>query len=288
MNTNIDTLEIASADGCIGNEKIDLRLCLMDSAQSFHWRETKRGFAAVLAGRPVRLWQGEDGLYGEGADRAFLRHYLDLDRDYAAVAREYAHIPAAERAIALYPGLRVLNQDPWDALLSFILSANNNVARIRRLVLALCEELGEEKMIGGEAVHGFPSPEALSGCEEARLRGLGVGYRAPYLIETARRVQDGFPLDRLQEMDYGEAHRLLTTLPGVGDKVADCVLLFGCGHACAFPVDVWVEKLMQGWFGLAACSRREMARIARERLGSHAGLLQQFLFHAARMGAMEL
>lgn len=288
MNTCIDTLEKTSADGCIGNEKIDLRLCLIDSAQSFHWRETRRGFAAVLNGCAVRLWQGEDGVYAEGADRAFLRHYLDLDRDYAAVAREYAHIPAAERAIGLYPGLRVLNQNPWDALLSFILSANNNVARIRRLVLALCSELGEEKMIGGDTVHGFPSPEALSGCDEMRLRGLGVGYRAPYLINTARRVVDGFPLDKLREMDYGEAHRLLTTLPGVGDKVADCVLLFGCGHAEAFPVDVWVEKLMVSWFGLAGCSRRELARIARERLGSHAGLLQQFLFHAARTGEMEL
>lgn len=321
IDTYINTFEKPSAGNYIGNEKIDLRLCLMDSAQSFHWRETKRGFVAVLDGCAVRLWQGEDGLHAQGADRAFLRHYLDLDRDYAAVALEYAHIPAAERAIALYPGLRVLNQSPWDALLSFILSANNNVARIRKLVQALCEELGEahtiggtlegacsetgsgsdmarceglaathdaEAMAGSDTVHGFPSPEVLSGCEEARLRGLGVGYRAPYLIETARRVRDGFPLGELREMDYDEAHRLLTKLPGVGDKVADCVLLFGCGHAEAFPVDVWVEKLMGSWFGLAGCNRRELARIAREKLGSHAGLLQQFLFHAARTGEIEL
>lgn len=288
MNISCDTCKKPVERSFIGNEKIDLRLCLIDSAQSFHWRETQRGFVAVLAGCQVRLWQAEDGVYAEGADRAFLRHYLDLDRDYAAVAREYAHIPAAERAIALYTGLRVLNQKPWDALLSFILSANNNVTRIRRLVQALCEALGEGKMIGGELVHGFPTAQALACCEEARLRGLGVGYRAPYLINTAQQVLDGFPLDRLHGMDYGEAHRLLTTLPGVGDKVADCVLLFGCGHACAFPVDVWVEKLMHSWFGLAACSRHELARIAREKLGSHAGLLQQFLFHAARMGDIEL
>ena len=273
----------------LGNESIDLRLCLMDSAQCFHFDAQENGFAGVVCGKPVLLWQEDGGVYARSdMDAAELRHFLDLDRDYGALAREFAHIPAAERAIALYPGLRVLNQDPWEALLAFILSANNNVRRIRNLVEALCGALGKEFELGAYALRGFPSPEKLAGCEESLLRGLGVGYRAPYLIGTARTVLDGFPLWRLKEMDYFEAHRLLTSLPGVGDKVADCVLLFGCGQTSAFPVDVWVEKLLKSWFGVCGCSRKKLMLQARELLGPNAGLLQQFLFHAARMGDIEL
>lgn len=268
----------------IGNEPIDLRLTLMDSAQCFHWMEREGRFVAAVAGAPVRLWQDAEGIHAEGGCSAHeLRHYLDLDRDYAAIAAEYAHIPAACEAVGLFPGLRVLNQPPWEALIAFILSANNNVTRIRALVRALCEHCGQ-RLDGG--LYAFPTPERLADCDEAELRALKVGYRAPYLIETARRIRDGFPLDTLRYMPYEEAHKQLTTLPGVGDKVADCVLLFGCGHAEAFPVDVWVARLLRDWFGLTGDSRPALAREARARLGDHAGLMQQFLFHAARVGAM--
>ena len=270
----------------IGNEPADLRLTLMDSAQCFHWVERDSRFGAAVAGAPVWLWQDATGIHAEGdCGVDVLRHYLDLDRDYAAIAGEYAHIPAAREAVGLFPGLRVLNQPPWEALVAFILSANNNVARIRTLVQALCEHFGQ-RLDGGLCA--FPTPECLADCGEAELRALKVGYRAPFLIETARRVRDGFQLDALQAMPYDEAHRLLTTLPGVGDKVADCVLLFGCGHAEAFPVDVWVARLLRDWFGLTCNSRPALAREARARLGDHAGLMQQFLFHAARVGAMEV
>ena len=273
----------------LGNESIDLRLCLMDSAQCFHFDAQENGFAGVVCGKPVLLWQEDGGVYARSdMDAAELRRFLDLERDYGALAREFAHIPAAERAIALYPGLRVLNQDPWEALLAFILSANNNVRRIRNLVEALCGALGDEVALDGRVLRGFPSPEKLAGCDEALLRGLGVGYRAPYLIGTAQAVLNGFPLWQLKDMNYFEAHRLLTSLPGVGDKVADCVLLFGCGQTSAFPVDVWVEKLLKSWFGVCGCSRKKLMLRSRELLGPNAGLLQQFLFHAARMGDIEL
>lgn len=270
----------------IGTEPLDLRLTLMESAQCFHWVEREGRFGAVVEGAPVWLWQDGTGIRAEGDCGAqVLRHYLDLNRDYTAVAAEYAHIPAACEAVGLFPGLRVLNQPPWEALVAFILSSNNNVARIRTLVQALCGHFGQ-RLDGG--LYAFPTPERLADCDEAELRALKVGYRAPFLIETARRVRDGFQLDALQAMPYDEAHRLLTTLPGVGDKVADCVLLFGCGHAEAFPVDVWVARLLRDWFGLTCNSRPALAREARARLGDHAGLMQQFLFHAARVGAMEV
>ena len=259
------------------NTAIDLRLSLIDAAQCFHWVETERGFGAVLEGNAVWLRAGQD------VTDPHLRRYLDLDRDYQAIAREYQGIPAAREAFASCPGLRVLDQPPWEALFSFILSANNNVLRIRLLVYALSRAYGPE----ADGLYGIPAPEALAGATEEALRALGVGYRAPYLIETARAVCEGFPLEALRDMPYEEAHARLTTLKGVGDKVADCVLLFGCGHAEAFPVDTWVAKLLHAWFGMHG-SRRHLARMARERFGAHGGILQQFLFHAARTGAVKL
>lgn len=273
----------------LGNECPDLKITLVESAQSFHWRETERGFAAVISGKALEVWREGDALYADG-DFTFaqLRHYFDLDRDYAAVAAQYAHIPQAKRAIELYPGLRVLHQPVWETLVSFILSANNNVARIRTLVNGLNRAFGCEVSWKGMQMYGFPLPEALAASSEEALRAIGVGYRAPYLKKTAQMVLDGFPIDDLENRDYDEAHRLLVSLPGVGDKVADCVLLFGCGHTSAFPVDVWVERLLKSWFGITNLSRKEMMRTARNLLGENAGILQQFLFHAARMGDIEL
>ena len=269
----------------IGREPMDLQCALIDSAQCFRWVESNGRFGCCMERGPVWLRAVPEGIDAEGEfDPAALRHYLDLDRDYAAVAAEYARIPRARRAAGLFPGLRVLNQPPWEALVSFILSANNNVARIRGLTAALCERYGDER----DGLYAFPAPEKLANAGEAELRALKVGYRAPFLIETARRVVGGSPLDALRDMPYDEAHRLLVTLPGVGDKVADCVLLFGCGHTSAFPVDVWVARLLREWFGVACTTRAAMARQARSLLGENAGLMQQFLFHAARTGAIEL
>ena len=273
----------------IGNEPLDLKLTLIDSAQCFRWTEADGRFGCAFEGGPVWLSRTQAGIEAEGnVDCAALRRYLDLDRDYAGLAGECAHIPAASRAVALMPGLRVLNQPPWEALICFILSANNNVARIRGLTDALCRRYGRKWDGEGGALYGFPEPRRLAACGEEELRALKVGYRAPFLIETARRVAEGFPLDALGDMPLDDAHRLLVTLPGVGDKVADCVLLFGCGHASAFPVDVWVDRLLRDWFGLKCKTRADMAGQARALLGENAGLMQQFLFHAARTGAMAL
>ena len=273
----------------IGCEELDLGLTLVDSAQCFRWVKSGEWFGCALDGRAAWLRRTPEGIEAEGdVPVGTLRDYLDLDRDYAAVAAEYAHIPEARRAIELFPGMRVMNQPPWEALISFILSANNNVRRIRGLVSAISARYGEAVETPRGTLHSFPTPERLASASEDELRAMKLGYRAPFLIGAARRVMDGFPLEGLCEMPYEEAHALLTALPGVGDKVADCTLLFGCRHAEAFPVDVWVARLLESWFGLTGMSRKAMAVRARQLLGGHAGLMQQFLFHAARVGAIEL
>lgn len=272
----------------VGSETIDLRLTLLDSAQCFRWTQVGDHFGVMLHGEPVWLRAQEDGLYAEGGDQIRLRDYLDLDRDYGALAAEYAAIPVVRQAVEMYPGLRVLNQDPWDALVTFILSANNNVSRIRKLCDVLSMHCGSACETQYGTLFGLPTPSQLAACEEQELRALGVGYRAPYLIQTARAVVDGFPLEKLCDMEYALAHAQLVKLAGVGDKVADCVLLFGCRHASAFPVDTWVEKLVRSWLGIDEKGRKGVMNASRSLLGEHAGLAQQFLFHAARTGGIAL
>ena len=254
--------------------EMNLRLTLMDSAQAFHWRKIGGVFAAVVDGR-VLTSADED---------AFARAYFDDARDYSRLMEDGASYPVAARAVQATPGLRVLNQPPWEALLQFILSANNNVARIRALVTALNETYGEAHAFQGETLHGFPKPEVLANLTEAELRArVTCGYRAAYLIGTARMVADGFPLNALSAMPIERAREELMRLPGVGPKVADCALLFGCRHSLAFPVDVWMERAMQNY--MPGCTNRaELKRCAQRQWGDDAGILQQYLFHAARMG----
>ncbi|MBE5808058.1 MAG: DNA-3-methyladenine glycosylase 2 family protein [Clostridiales bacterium] len=266
---------------------IDLKLMLMDSAQSFMWMQADGGYGAVLHGRAVYLKEDGACLYAEGMDEMSLRRYLGLARDYDALRAAWRGDPVVSRCMDACPGLCVMEQPAWETVVMFILSANNNVARIRKLTHALQTRYGETIETEHGAFYAMPTADRLASLSEEELRALGVGYRAPYLIGAARMVRDGFPLDALMDRPYEAAHAELLRLPGVGDKVADCILLFGCGHAEAFPTDVWIERLLKECFGIKASNRRALAARARERFGPQAGVVQQFLFHAARMRIFE-
>ena len=278
---NIERLDESSAR--FRGVDFDARLTLIDSAQVFHWREEGGAFCGVTARRHARLVPCGDGFLLEGCaagDEPFWIHYFDLERDYSRLAGRVRNYDMAYRAMKRLPGLHVLNQPAWEALIAFIISANNNVSRIRGIVLRLLETLGEDGA--------FPTPERLAAADEETLRGLGCGYRAPYLIDTAARVRDGFDLRSVSALPYEEAHKRLLTLSGVGDKVADCVQLFGMGQSMAFPVDVWVERLMKTWFVPETAGKAEIRRAAHDMFGDDAGLIQQNLFHCARLGLLRL
>ena len=259
--------------------KFNKSLTLIDSAQVFHWRKTPEGYAAIVNGR---IMTDED-------DSEAAAFYFDDARDYSRLACACRAYPKAMEAVQSLPGLRVLNQPAWEALVAFILSANNNVKRITRLVESLCAHYGSRAEYLGVTLYGFPTSAALARANEAELREkTRCGYRAPYLIRSARQIENGFDLDAVAKMNYDEAHRLLLTLPGVGDKVADCIQLFGMGHSCAFPVDVWVERLMKDWFVPEAATKKEIRAAAHALFGEDAGLIQQSLFHCARLGLIHL
>ena len=257
--------------------KFDPQLTLIDSAQCFHWKRTTHGWAAIVAGKPLFVREGEIP-----QDRI----YFDLDRDYEALRASETQFPVIGQMMDELPGLRVLRQPTWETVVAFILSANNNAARIRSLVWKVCS-LGEEAVIDDTVVRGFPTPDALIRAGSTALREMGCGYRAEYLTGTAKMVADGFDLDELSRMDYDAAHKQVQKLPGVGPKVADCILLFGCGHTCAFPVDVWMARAMEMHFGMAGLSRDKMRIRAQEIFGRDAGLIQQYIFHMMRTKRME-
>lgn len=258
--------------------EFDAALTLTDSAQVFHFENIKGVHAACVSGR----------ILTELDEDEFAAYYFDDQRNYDALSRTEGLDEKTKRAVTLLRGLRVVNQPPWEALCAFILSANNNVKRIRLSVRLLNEKYGYALTYNGETLYGFPSPETLSKVsEEELMRETRSGYRAKYLIETAKMVNDGFPLESLKDASYEEARKKLMELPGVGGKVADCVALFGLGHASAFPVDVWVKRLMSSWFSVEGTNehvRKEAIRI----FGENCGIFQQSLFHAARTGLIEV
>lgn len=246
----------------------------LDCGQAFRWKCLPDGsFFGVVRAKPCHIAQtgGEIRILG-GADNfeAVWRDYFDLDRDYGEVKRRLSFDPILARAVAYAPGIRVLRQEPWEALCSFIISQNNNVPRIKGIVERLCAAFGEPL---GEGVNAFPGPEALAVLEPDDLSPIRAGFRARYLVDAAKKVASGeVDLAALGTMELSAARGELRRITGVGVKVAECALLYGCGRVECMPVDVWVRRVLDQLYpgGLPGCAR------------GIEGLAQQYLFHAAR------
>ncbi len=273
------------------DQPLDLDASL-DSGQSFRWRRDDAepgAWLGVLEGRVVRLRRTRDGVEAEverdaglPAEEAASRlvAYFRLDDDLPAIQRALAGDPHVAAGIDSFPGLRILRQDPWEILAGFILSSTSNIPRIARTMELLASELGEEARLGGARRHTFPPPEAVAEAGEGRLRELRCGFRAAYLAAAADAVATGrLPLYELRGAPYGEAAAALTALPGVGPKIADCVMLFSLDRAEAFPVDLWVRRAVVDYYGLDPKISYDGVRAwAWERFGANAGYANQYLF----------
>ncbi len=253
--------------------------------QAFRWRIDAAGVAGVFMGKPVRLSQTSDGIACEGlTDESalpHLRHYLGLDEPLEAIERVLRRDRVLERVLPATSGLALLHQDPWECLISFIISAFNNIPKIELSLNRLARQFGEQV---DEAVWAFPSPEQLAGASLRDLRRCALGYRGPYVRDFSRRVASGdVDLRAIERAEYPFARRILLALPGVGEKVADCVLLFAYGKGEAFPVDVWVKRAVERWyFGGRHKSERQIREFAHKRFGPLAGYAQQHLFYSIR------
>lgn len=242
--------------------------------QAFRWSRAENGaLIGIVHGKPRLLRQDGDrlALSPVTADEiSYFVHYFALDDDYPAILARLSRNPVLRRCIASAPGIRVLHQDFFEMLLTFIISQNNNIPRIGAITERLCCGFGAPLPGGG---HAFPTAASLAGRDEAELAFLRAGWRAGYLLDAAQKVADGsVSEEKLAALPLAEARALLMTIRGVGPKVADCVLLFGLGRREAFPTDVWMKRAMKTLFpnGLP------------HYILPDAGIAQQFIFDYAR------
>jgi N-glycosylase/DNA lyase len=262
--------------------------------QAFRWRrEGEGGAVGWIDGIPVRVRVSDEGLHVaalggevEGLDLA-ARRYFDVTRDYEALERRLLRDVRLRRAASDVAGVRILRQQPFETLVAFVVSANNNIPRIARSVDALCRMAGRRVELEGETLWAFPEPAALAEIGITRLREeANLGYRDRYVAETARIVATReIDLSELEKLRTERLREELARLPGVGPKVADCVALFAFGRVEVFPVDTWIRRAMTDLYlePGARATDREIAALARRRFGSHAGIAQQYLFEAFRM-----
>lgn len=265
----------------------------LDSGQAFRWTRAGEHWHGVVGGRWVCLHQHRPGVITAGTgedtrDWSWIEAYLRLGDPYRSMLASFPEDAALREAVDACPGLRLLRQDPWECLASFILSSTKQIAQIRQIVDRLCRRYGAAVRVplGVPPAWSFPAPDVVAGLGEADLRACGMGFRAPYLRDTARQVlAGGVRLAGLAAKPLAEARAELMELPGVGRKIADCVLLFSCGHDEAFPVDVWVLRaLRELYFPRRDPGRARLLRFTETHFGSSAGLAQQVLFHHFRTG----
>ena len=272
------------------DQPLDLASTL-ESGQAFRWRRQGDWYYGVVQDNLVALRQDGSRLEVRSSSlppeqiEATLGDYLRLDDDLDAIYSCIDTDPLMHEAIALYRGLRILRQDPWECLVSFICSANSNIPRISANMQAIAQGYGQPLKLDDYVDYSFPTPQKLAEAGEGALRELKLGFRAKYVAKAAERVALGeIKLEPLRHAPYQEAKEVLTSLAGVGDKVADCVLLFSLDKLDACPIDRWVRRAMEEWYlDGAKLNYKSMRAWSLEKWGSYAGYAQQYLFHQKRL-----
>jgi N-glycosylase/DNA lyase len=263
----------------------------LNSGQAFRWQWFDHGWEGVIGTRWVRLAAHPVGLAAETAAPVttwdWLVHYLQTDVELPPILKSFPADPPLQAAVAACRGLRLLRQDPWECLASFLLSSTKQIRQIRQIIETLCQRYGARLPGPSDrpVVHAFPIAEALAAASEAELRACKMGFRAPSLRAVAQAVDSGrLDLAELGHLPTAAARARLMEWPGVGEKIANCVLLFGYGAAEAFPVDVWVRRALQRlYFPRRRVTAARLRQFAATHFGPHAGYAQQYLFHYMRV-----
>ncbi len=268
----------------------------LKSGQAFRWEFASGAWDGVVGKRSVRLRSTPDAIDAEVAepvaDWKWLADYLQIDLELGRVLATFPDDAPMRAAVKSCRGLRLLRQDSWECLASFILSSTKRIVQIQQIVALLCERFGEPISTASESkpAWAFPRPERLAGATESELRACKMGFRAPYLKATAHAVAHGqLDLNELRILPMASARMELMSLPGVGRKIADCVLLFAYGFPTAFPVDVWVMKALQKlYFPKRRAKPGRLRTFSESYFGPNAGYAQQYLFHYVRTKQKDL
>ena len=293
----------------ISSPDFDLEKTL-DSGQVFHWQKVGDGFVGAIGdlpvhvkqrGRTLRVEMERGGPATPGSRRAdnpgsqelappwvkIVARYFALDHPLAEICDSFPRDPVMNAARNFCHGLRIIRQPKWECLATFICSSMKQVAHIRQLSLALRKRFGEQRTIGDQLVYTFVSPPRLAQASEKELRDCKLGYRAKNLRATALLVSSGqADLEAWSALSDAELRKQLCALPGVGPKIANCVMLFAYERLRAFPIDVWIERVLrQHYFSRRTkMSAQRLRQFSETYFGEHGGYAQQYLFHQARSG----
>jgi N-glycosylase/DNA lyase len=268
----------------------------LDSGQVFHWQRIDKGFVGTIGDRPVYVEQSGDVLkigcaettQPPGEMRALpgiVSDYFALDHPLEEICASFPTDPVMQDARAVCRGLRIIRQPKWECLATFICSSMKQVAHIREISRKLREGFGEARRINDCSVHTFPAPERLARSSEKELRKCALGYRAKNLLATARLIAAGdVDLEKLAALSDADLFARLCELPGVGAKVANCEMLFAYQRMHAFPIDVWIERVLRLRYfaGKKKVTPHQLRKFSESYFGEHGGYAQQYLFHHAR------
>jgi N-glycosylase/DNA lyase len=267
----------------------------INSGQVFHWHEFREGWLGTIGDDPVYLVQTPDGIHVTPAEMGpQVISYFALDHDFSAILRTFpADDTPLAQAVAYAPGLRILRQPLWECLATFITSSLKQVPHIRQISLTLRRNFGyplPPLFPDAPVLYSYPTPEAIAAAGVEALRACGLGYRAAFLHRTATALEQGaVDLTKLPQQSDDAARATLMQFHGVGEKIANCVLLFACERLASFPVDVWIERVLRQFY-FARKRKVTTARIqkfAATHFGPYGGYAQQFLFHLARMTKLQ-
>ncbi len=276
---------------------LDVTLCC---GQVFRWDKVGDWWHGVAGDKVFKVRQLGGKLEYINVDKKFVEHYFSLDVDLQKIVDSINKDAHVRRALREFWGLRIIRQEPWECLISYICATYKSIPAIKHMLNNLAQKFGEKVVFDGCDFYTFPEPEKLARATEKSLAECGLGYRAKYVFTTSKRICEGnFDLETLRKLPYAEAKKRLMDLPGVGAKVADCILLFSLEKLEAFPVDVWVKRVIlnhyadklpaefaQKLMSRESLSNGDYARLnawGRNYFGAYAGYAQEYLYHYERM-----
>lgn len=279
-------LNTATSTLCITDDYIDIT-ATFDCGQFFrYFKNDDKDDSIIVEGELINIRNDGESLIlypvTEDIYNNILKKFLVLDMSYKEIEDEFLKDDILKKAVPVCHGMRILKQDEWETIISFIISANNNIGRIKKIIEAISKLCGKRKVYENGEYFAFPTPEELSKVSVEELYECGCGYRAPYIKRTAEDIFNGFDIKCVYDMPYDDAKKYLCRLMGVGPKVADCILLFAYNKFEAFPVDTWVKKILKELYDFQPKNNREAVDFAQKKFGNKAGIAQQYLFHYVR------
>lgn len=260
----------------VENKHFDIRHVL-ECGQVFRYQKRVFGYTVYSLGQKADIYCQKDTTKIFCKDKKYFVKYFDLDTNYDTIKSELKVVGDIGDEIAYGHGIRILHQDPVEMIISFIISANNNIPRIKQIIERMCERYGTKV----DDYYAFPTISQLSKIKENDFRNLGCGYRSGYLVETIGMLQN-MDAYSLYLLPTAEAKKILLSLKGVGNKVADCILLFGYGKTDVFPTDTWIVKAYASKYGDGLSNPIEISKFFTNLYGKYAGYAQQYMFYAKR------